>query len=560
MTQLRLSAAQPGGLSLQSGILLTAIPGATFLLAAVYLLLFHLGTKSSALLQLAGFMLAAGFAYAFAKATFKRALAIAAVVYLMSLALASFFVDLSFDGQDYHYTAVWALANGWNPYRGGVFEDFAAPASDVEPWAKFYPKGDWLYQAVEVASGLGYETAKNGGLMLAAAALLCAYGALRQLGAGAMPSVWLAICAAANPVSLVQLFTRMCDGRLGSLVTIFSSLAVLAVRDRQWRFAAAALLPLVMAINTKFSMVPVFFWVGGVAALAVLISHGVKSGVKAGALLVTSVLLATFVIGWDPYLRNTVHNGNPFYPLMGANRIDIVSDSTPAGLGGHSALARLGLSVLSATDYEGPRLKIPFTISAEEFDFAGDPEPRVGGFGPFFLPGVVLATAALFVMAWGRRQMRGPDGLLITISMGLLLSVLTMPQSWLARYVPQLWLFPVFIAAAGILSAVKPARYLGWLAILVLLIDSGTVAASSLKQESAGSIAIHRQVTSLKSMPTHLCANFGASPARWALLAEAGLTVAIRDASPPPGCRDVQPMPYVFFQMSEEYGDICQCP
>ena len=551
-------APQPGTLALQSGILLLAIPVATYLLAALFLMLHGLTVAAAIGLQIGGFAGAAAFAYAYGRGAFRRSLLIAACVYVLSLVLCRFFVDLSYDGQDYHYTAIWALAQGWDPLRKMDFEQFAAPASDPEPWARHFPKGDWLYLAVEAAGGLGYETAKNSGIMLAAAALLCVYGAMRRIGLAALPGAIIAICAAANPVSLTQLFSRMCDGRLGSLAAIFVSLCMPAVDRREWRYVPACVLALVLAINTKFSMVPVFTLLGAGVCLAVHARGGRRPAAVAGALLAACVLVATFVIGWDPYLRNTIHDGHPFFPVMGKNHIDTMWDSRPLTLLPHGNLTRLAMSLVSATGYEGPHYKIPLTVSRNEFAEAGDPEPRFAGFGPFFLPGLLLATAALIACAIAPQRRHA--ALLSALASGALLSTLAMPESWLARYVPQFWLFPLLAGTAGTLAGAGSARTLGWLAIALLLLNSGMVGASSLIRETSASMAIHRQIARLQADPARLCANFGGTPARWAMLTDAGLRVAIRDTPPPAGCRDVQPMPYVFFETGDGFGDICHCP
>jgi predicted exporter len=170
--------------------------------------------------------------------------------------------------------------------RGVHFEDFAAPGSDVEPWARFYTKGDWLYLAIIAASGAGYETAKNSGVICSGCSSLRIWR-LRNLGMSAMRSWIIAICAAANPTSIRKLFMRMFDGRLGSLIDVFLSIASLAIVRRDWRYAPVVMLPLLMAINTKLSMGPVIV-----------------------------IAIAAFVMGWDPYLRNARHMGNPLYPLI----------------------------------------------------------------------------------------------------------------------------------------------------------------------------------------------------------------------------------------------------
>jgi hypothetical protein len=545
---------------LQSGIFLLAIPALTWLIAAAFLMLRGMGRDSAILLLVLGFAAAAAFAYAHGRATFKTALGVAVAVTLLSLALCRFFVDLSYDGQDYHYTAIWALAHGWNPFRFGHFGDYIAPASDREPWAPLYPKGDWLYPAVERAAGIGSEAAKNSGAMLLSAALLIVFAVLRRLGMAAITAAALALCAAANPVSLSQVFTRMCDGRLGSLAAIFIGLGLLAAWEKEWRYLPAALLAMALAVNTKFSMIPVFLCLGAGLCLAVWLRQGVRPAALLGAGYIVCVLIATFAIGWDPYLRNAVRHGHPFYPIMGANRIDTMWDWRPPALAPHGDLTGLAMSLASRTGYDGPDYKIPLTMTADEFAISGDPEPRFAGFGPFFLPALLAALAGVAGLALGRPGRRGTAALLLAGAAGVLLSTLTMPESWLARYVPQFWLFAVLAAAAATRAAQPAPRLIGWAAAALLLVDAGVVAASSLMREGPVSLAIHRQIAHYKADPENLCAYFAGSPARLAMLTEAGLKVAIRSGPPPKLCRDDEPMPDVFYETGDRFGDICHCP
>jgi hypothetical protein len=551
---------EPGDLALQSGIVLLSVPAVTFLLAALYMMLHPLGRIAGTGLQLGGFCVAAVLAYPYGRTTFKTSLLIALGVYALSLATCAFFVDLSYDGQDYHYTAIWALAHGWDPYRGADFGNFVAPGSDWEPWARHYPKGDWLYLAVEAASGLGYETAKNSGVLLAAAAALCTFGVLRKLGLRPWNSGMLAVCAAANPITLTQLFMRMCDGRLGSLTAVFVCLGALAVYRREWRYLPPALLALTLAINTKFSMIPIFTCLGVAVCAAVWLNRGLKPAAIGVAVLVVCVLFATFIVGWDPYLRNAVRKGHPFYPVMGKNHIDTMWDSRPVSLLPHHDLTRLGMSLAAATGYEGPVYKVPMTLTREEFDISGDPEPRFAGFGPFFLPALASALASVLLLMFRRPHTKAVAAILLVAATGVLLSTIIMPESWLARYVPQFWLCPVLIAAAAMTSNLRSLSSMGWLTASLLLLDSVTVGASSLIRESNGSLAIHRQIAELRAHPHNLCANFGGTPARWAMLTDAGLQVAIRETPPPARCIDVQSMPYVFFETGDALGDICHCP
>jgi hypothetical protein len=124
-------------------------------------------------------------------------------------------------------------------------------------------------------------------------------------------------------------------------------------------------------------------------------------------------------------------------------------DSRPAILTSHHDLTRLGMSLASTTGYEGPGYKIPMTLSKDEFEVSGDPEPRFAGFGPFLFPALVAAIVTLATFAFRRPHRLNSSFLLFALAAGVLLPTVTMPQSWLARCIPQFWLFPLLVGAAA---------------------------------------------------------------------------------------------------------------
>lgn len=152
---------------------------------------------------------------------------------------------------------------------------------------------------------------------------------------------------------------------------------------------------------------------------------------------------------------------------------------------------RLALSVFgkSTAGSADPEIKVPFLFDSDEWSSFRSPSVRIGGFGPWSSGGLVIAFAALLAALIARLVRKrhheveriSPQvyALLGAAAICLLASVVQ-PSAFLARFAPQLWFVPGFIAAA-ILLLVGPrvVRAIAWVAIGVLLIDAGGVAVAT---------------------------------------------------------------------------------
>ncbi len=482
----------------------------------------------------------------FGRVSLLRATILLLGVYVAAALAGQALVDVSYDGQDYHFTAMWAFVNGWNPYHGS-FSDFVAPGSDEEMWAWHFPKAHWIFGALQVAAGLTYESAKTETVLLAVATFGAIQGAARRLGASLPASVAAAALAALNPIVLQELFSRMNDGMMAGFVALFLVFGVLAVVSGERRAMLVALAVLAVALNTKQSAILILGMLCAWLCLLTLLRSGWRPAVGRGALLLAAAIVALFVIGADPYLRNTIKNGNPVYPMRGAPQIVIDDEFRPPALLHHSDPVRLAMSLAGETSYTGPVYKPPFAIRAGELRLAGDPEVFLGGFGPLFSGALLLGLACALYVAAKRPPLAGTPAIVALSGLAILLSSFAMPESWAVRYVPQLWLAPLLFAGA---AATWPrGRWLAALCGLAMLADAGVVAASVAVRQGGASVRIADQLRRLAGSGGILSADVGASPARLALFQQRGVAVRLR-AGPNPRCRDLEPLPLAY-----EYED-----
>lgn len=482
------------------------------------------------------------------RATLARAGIAVAALYVATALAASRLVDVTYDGQDYHFTAMWALVNGWNPYHNH-FSDFVAPGSSEEMWAWHFPKAHWLFGALQTSAGLSYEAAKTETMLLATATAGAAFGTARRFGMAVGRGAILAVLAALNPIAIQESFSRMNDGTMAGLIVCFIGFGSLWTIRGERRAMVVALIVLGVALNTKQSAIVILGFCCGLFCVVVLVRRGWRAAAGTGGVLLATALTALFVVGADPYLRNWLVKGNPVYPMRGAPGIVIDDEFRPPKLARHSDPVRLAMSLAGRTAYAGPDYKLPFAVDTAELAQAGDAEVFLAGFGPWFSG--VLATAAIAVLALVR--CRPPttsvaSGLTAT-ALVVALSSFAMPESWAVRYVPHLWLMPLLLAAAVDLAVPRMGRVLFVAACVAMLGDAAMVAGSLAVRQGAASAAIAGQTARWRALGGPVSVDVGASPARLALLEDAGLRVMLRNGYDP-RCRNTEAMPNAY-----DYGD-----
>jgi hypothetical protein len=408
----------------------------------------------------------------------------------VSLVLAEAVRDFSYDGQRYHQEAVQALAAGWNPLRDAPLQ------GNQSLWINGYAKGPWIWSAVWLHATGSIELGKSLHLWLAISAAFLVYGTLRRLPALSPAAAGsIALLAAANPVLLCQWPTHMNDSLIGSLLLVLASQAgrlSLMIPDADdkamaWLTAGLglALLPTVKASGLAYAaLASMTGWVAALLWRRVDLSQHLLK--VAATSLVTSVL----VLSWNPYVTNTVRHGHPFYPLGGEGKVDIITNNSPNELHGENRVMQWLGSIFSQSHSElgtsekpALRPKWPGVVSAGELaGFVSKTDMRIGGFGPWFSLGLVLALAgavvALFEMTrragWRSTEFRRGVAAGATLPAGLLVLTLAFPEPWWARYIPQMFLLPIALLAAVLAAPLcgRLARGLAWVSLAVLTVNS----------------------------------------------------------------------------------------
>ena len=216
-----------------------------------------------------------------------------------------------------------------------------------------------------------------------------------------------------------------------------------------------------MLAMTKFTGCMYLFVICFIYLIYLLIlKRNIKKYIK--TVLVIGGLIA--VTGVNPFFTNIRDFGHPFHPLFGKNKINISDENIPYGFQNKSRTEMFIISTFSETvnsinysvdNIESmkiiPEFKIPFTIKIKShYNLFHCPEMRIGGFG-YFWSGILLLS--LLYLPFLRFRNKNEKYVFWLITLMVLAATFSNPHCWWARYVPQFWLFPVFVILFGLLQA-----------------------------------------------------------------------------------------------------------
>ncbi|MCJ2179812.1 hypothetical protein [Novosphingobium album (ex Hu et al. 2023)] len=453
---------------------------------------------------------------------------------------ASLFIDVSADGQEYHYDTIYALAHGWNPFRA-PYAGFAPPEVTILIWPQHYPVGAPLLTAMVRNAGLSLAASK-GILWLPGVAVPGIWFALLR-GEGLAPrsAAALALLAAASPIYIAQLRSEYVDGFVAALAMAFVGLLLVALRQRRLDSLACALACLILATDTKFNAIAIFGTISAAVCLTMVIRRRIVAAFGLGLLLLGALLFVVLFIGSFPYITNWSGYGHPFYPIMGTDRYEVNNALLPGAVRDLPAIVIfLGttFSVFARGFAGGP---------GAIFDFAegGWPDGVVGGFGPIFGLALLLAIAIALVTLRHRRrsQARAMAGVIFLIAAMLLVSSLVTPYMWWPRFIPQLWICVYLCLVGAVLSDRSALVKLGWTCAAILAVNSAFVSVNSVRNGLSDSAVVRQHIARVKARGVPFCAAFGAAHARIELMREAGIKVEPMATGLPVECKGSEVIP-----------------
>lgn len=433
------------------------------------------------------------------------AAALALVALGLSLAFSTWYFDLSFDGEWYHQAGIYAIARDWNP----LADPMRGFTSHFELWVRHYAKGPW-YVAAAIYDTTGLiEMGKFPAVLAGAAAGLAVFAAGLDGGLRRLHAVAIALVVALNPVILSELTTYLVDGIVIGFLVVVAAAVFSGFRRPQPAVIWAGALATIVCINAKFTGLVFlgFVFAAGWIWCALQRREWLR---RYTGWAVLTLLLGAGVWGYNPYVTNTIHRHQPFYPVLGSaafpsltaqGREGILRYETPKNLLGHNRLYRLAYATFGRpgnAPYGGVRdaeLMWPFAARWADLFFYRYHETRVAGFGPWF-SGALLLGFGLGV--WLLFQAGPRRWVALLVALTVVSSLVFARHLWWPRYGPQLWLLPV-VPALFVLhdTAARRAHRVAWAVVALLVANAAIVGAVRMKWETLATRTLRRQLTEL---------------------------------------------------------------
>jgi len=426
----------------------------------------------------------------------------------LAVVLAAWFFDFGWDGQWYHQNAVLQMARGWNPVR----DPLKPLPDDVATWLHHYSKGPWYVALALYETTQQIEWAKAATWVALGASFFAALAASLEFTRNRAAALGIAAVFALNPVVVCELPTYLVDGLLGSHLACFVAAVAGGFRRPGWLARLVAIGAAILCINTKQTGLVYVCFVIAAAGLYTLFSRRDQLRCLA-ATHASALLLGTGLLGFNPYVTNALHRGNPFYPWLGSaaypgfdrpgndptDRYDM-----PRNLAGRNRVYRVAYSVFGRPGNQplstpNAELMAPLDFRWQDLLAYRAHGLRVAGFGPLFSAAMLLSIGLL---AASIRP--GVPWRVVWLGAGTIIaSVLVGMHGWWARYVPQLWLLPVTAVVAGLALPVR--RWARWTAIALgalLLLNTALVGFVHFHWEIEASRTLRRQLALLRAQPS----------------------------------------------------------
>lgn len=394
----------------------------------------------------------------------------------LSVGFSSLSLDATYDGNSYHKAAIGALKHGWNPIWQTV-DEFNRSSQNPFPlsgkegldrefdniWVDHYPKAAWIVAASTYQLTGNIESGKVTTPLVILATFLFGFSYFyRKLDRNKATVVGALL--ALTPITVSQLYSYYNDGILGNLLIILL-LAATMLLDKKLRMPwqtpiiyGTIFVTIVLAMNIKFTglayagILMACYW------LYLVMRRDWQTVLRLALVGGAAVIVGAGLIGASSYVKNTVTNGNPLYPLIGEGKVDFITISQPISYANKSVLHKffevnLGPTAQLSPEYSrlygDPQPKVPFTFTLDELAVLTNADIRQAGYGVWF-GGILLLSVGmgiyLLIRFGGRYRKQLPLFLIPLSAIGV--SVFAFDATWWARYLPLLPLFPIAVLIA----------------------------------------------------------------------------------------------------------------
>lgn len=406
------------------------------------------------------------------------------IVFVSSCFICGHIYDDSADGNGYHKFAIGLLKNGWNPIYDSQdeFIEKLDLHSDANIWVEHYPKATWIYGANVYKLTNNIESAKSFNLLTLFIVFFIIAYLINKFYDKKLFSVLIALSCCLFPVIYEQIFCLYLDGFMGLillLLVIYFWLFIKDDKNKEYFLIVSALL--VIIINIKFTgLFYAGIFCGGYFIYYAIIKIKNKDYNSLLRTLVSFgivVLIAILLVGSSSYVKNTITKHNPLFPILGKDKVDIITPQQPELFASKTPIEKNFYSIFSytanyATAFNPgtPELKIPFTADKGLELSRITEDTRIGGFGIYFSGIFVLSFIVVLIFLIYLFRKKEYDKMFF-IGIPFVITLLLMcffGESWWARYSPQTYYIVVMAIFLLLLSNKKLFHIFG---IIILLLS-----------------------------------------------------------------------------------------
>lgn len=438
----------------------------------------------------------------------------------LSFVLSALLYDYSWDGRAYHQIGILYFANGWNPVWQKMADvESLLPYLSHEIWVEHYLKFSEVvassivsaFASIAPSSLDTIELGKALNFIAVFGAFLYSVSVLAKF-IHPLPATIISLFASFSPVVGAQIATYYVDGLLSCALLV----AFCAIVDREFyrrqlvdsspseisslkraMFARSCILAgaLLAMASIKLTGIAYAGFIGLGYLVYLLWFYPFK---EAKPLIVLGLITGSLIIACNanPLLTNLANGKHFGYPLLGKDKIDIIIGQQPKVFDELNSGTKLLYSLFSRTQnctaQCTPQLKAPFSRLHDE---APNVDTRIAGFGAYFSGAVLLSALMVVLFAQGFRR-KEILGLLVLVTGSFLIN----PESWWARYVPQMYFVPLLVLVASYYLSKPPLSSLLRIALLLTItINTALYATQFYKQGSRYKHATQARLDSAKT-------------------------------------------------------------
>ncbi|MFB6319610.1 hypothetical protein ACE1EF_13545 [Saccharicrinis sp. FJH54] len=439
-------------------------------------------------------------------------------IIIFSLIIASFYFDLSWDGQWYHQSAIYHMVSDWNPLKEPIRNFEINNSSSIS----HFPKGSWYFAASVYSFTGNFEAGKALNILIPFIALFYIFASFREIRLSYGKAVLISAIVVLNPVVWCEITSYLVDGLLILYICIYVTAIILWIRQQDKISLLMFAMSISALVNVKFTGL-VFFCTLAFFFFIYLLFVNRKLWFRFASVHAIILIASLLITGYNPYFTNYAERNHPLYPIMGTDEYPSVFESTgrddneyyetPHNMMGKNLLYRMFYATFGRPDNapyykeKDARLMWPFTSRISDWDAYYFHEVRISGFGPYFSVTIILALILSTILLIRDKENRTR---LLLAAAAILASLMYSRHLWWPRFGPQMWLLPLLPLSFALFSShFRKIRILTYTVAGLMLVNGIIVLGVHMGWETRSTLTLKQQLTEIKTNNSAIEIDYG---------------------------------------------------